>query len=151
MKIILTQDVPRVGVKGSIHDLAQAYAMNSFINKGLARLATPQDEKRLKEKEEKRKEEKEKSADKFIEVFLKLEKESKLNPLEIKKKTDDKGHFYAKFSNHDVVDVIFSKAKISINESQIITKVHDITTLGEHEVELSVNNKKYKILVKIVK
>lgn len=151
MKIILLKDVPRIGNKGTIHDFASIYAMNAFVNKGIARIATAQDEKLAKEKEEKRKSEKENISDKYRSTFLNLEKDSKENPIIIKKKVDDKGHFYAKFSKHELVDTLFSLLKISINENQIITDIHSVTTLGDHEVELSINNKKYIVRVNIVK
>ena len=150
MKIILLKDVPRVGVKGSIHDLAQAYAMNSFVSKGLAKIATVQDEKSLKLKEEKKKEDKAKEQDKYIEVFSSLEKSTRDKPIEIKKKIDSKGHFYAKVSAAELVEAIFKLIKVSINERQIVNDLLDMQSLGLHEVVLSVNNRKYKILVKIV-
>ena len=151
MKIILTQDVPRIGVKGVILDFASPYAMNSFVNKGLARLATANDEKRVMEKVEKRKEGKEQEKDKYIQVFSKLEKDTGVNPLVIKKKVDEKGHFYAKFSKHDVVEAVFAASKVSINESQIISEVQNITAISDQTIELNINNRKYKVLVKITK
>ena len=151
MKIILTQNVPRIGVKGQILDITQVYAMNAFVNKGLARLATVNDEKLIKNKEDKKREVKENESDKSSQIFSKLEKDSAENAFVIKKKIDAKGNFYAKLSKQDIENIIFEKAKISINESQIISDTQSIIKVGEHSIELKVNNKKYKILVKIVK
>ena len=151
MKIILTQNVPRIGVKGQILDVTQVYAMNAFVNKGLARLATANDEKLIKNKEDKKREVKENESDKSSQLFSKLEKDSAENAFTIKKKIDSKGNFYAKLSKQDIENVIFEKAKISINESQIVSDTHSITKVGDYNIDLKVNNKKYKILVKIVK
>ncbi|MDQ5957192.1 MAG: large subunit ribosomal protein [Patescibacteria group bacterium] len=150
MKIILTQDVPRIGVKGTLHDLSTSYAMNSFVNKGLARIATAKDEKQILDKEAKKKEEAAKKQDKYIEVFTKIEKESSTNPIILNKKVDEKGNFYAKISGQDILDVIFSVAKVSINESQIITDLHNIKTVGDYEIILNINNRKYKIHINVV-
>ena len=151
MKIILTQNVPRIGVKGQILDVTQVYAMNAFVNKGLARPATANDEKLILDKENKKREVKENESDKSSQLFSKLEKDSAESAFVIKKKIDAKGNFYAKLSKQDIENVIFEKAKISINESQIISDTQSITKVGECSIELKVNNKKYKILVKIVK
>ncbi len=151
MKIILLKDVPRIGVKGAILDLAPAYAMNSFVNKSLARLATNNDEKLLREKEDKKKEIKEGEKDKYIKIFSELERESVAKPFVIKKKVDNKNHFYAKFSKQDVLNIVFEKAKVSISESQIVSDLQNINQVGDYDIDLNVNNKKYKILVKIVK
>ena len=151
MKIILTQNVPRIGVKGQILDMTQVYAMNAFVNKGLARLATVNDEKLIKNKEDKKREVKENESDKSSQLFSKLEKDSAENAFVIKKKIDAKGNFYAKLSKQDIENVIFEKAIISINESQIFSDTQSIIKVGEYGIELKVNNKKYKILIKIVK
>lgn len=143
MKIILLQDIPRIGVKGDIKDLAPAYALNSFINKGLARIATIKDEQIKKQKEENRKNKKEEELDKSIVIFKRLEKEV----LIFKKKVDSKGHLYAKLSKQEIVDSIFAKEKISINDKQV--NMREINTLGTHNVEIVVGVKKYNLVVKI--
>lgn len=151
MKIILLKDIPRIGVKGAILDLATAYAMNSFVNKGLARMATNNDEKLAKEKVDKKKEVKDNEKDKSIQIFSKIEKDTNTAPLIIKKNIDDKGHFYAKLSKHDIVDAVFEVFKVSISESQISSDLSAIKSIGDYALELNASNKKYKILVKIIK
>ncbi len=151
MKIILLKDIPRIGQKGQILDLANAYAMNSFVNKGLAKIATDKDEKNFKERELKRQKEKLEQSDKFISIFTTLEKDSNNSPLKIIKKVDEKGHFYAKLSKGDICDAVYNKTNISIKEDQIKTDTHNIISLGVYEIEIIVNNRKYKVLVKIEK
>lgn len=41
MKVVLTQDVPKVGDLGTIQDVKDGYARNYLIPHGLARIATP--------------------------------------------------------------------------------------------------------------
>lgn len=145
MKIFLLADVPRIGSKGDIIDLTQVYAMNSFVSKGLARLATSNDEKVKLEKEKNKKESKAKEADKSIELMQRVEKQI----LQIKKKVDTKGHLYSKVDQDDIVDAIFKVEKVSISSKAII--MDKISSLGEFVVEANVNNKKYKIKIKVVK
>ncbi len=145
MKILLLQDVPRVGNKGQIIDVAQAYAMNSFVNKKLARIATLADEKNIKIKEEIIKERKEIEQDKFFKTFTMLEKEV----FTFVKKVDEKGHLYAKLSTLEMTDAIYEKGKLSISEKQII--MPEIHKLGDYEAIVTVNAKKYTLKIKVVK
>jgi large subunit ribosomal protein L9 len=145
MKILLLSDVPRVGNKGQIIDVAQAYAMNSFVNKKLARIATVADEKNIKIKEDIRKEKKEIEQDKFFKTFTTLEKDV----FTFVKKVDDKGHLYAKLSTLEMTDAIYEKGKLSISEKQI--SMPDIHELGDYEAVVTVNAKKYTLKIKVVK
>lgn len=144
MKILLLKDVPRVGNKGQIIEVADAYGLNAFVNKGLAKIATVGDAKVIAKKEEERKAKKENELDKNIEIFKRLEKAD----FTFIKKVDAKGHLYAKLSKLEIIDMIFEKENISIAEKQII--MPEISTLGVYEAEVTVNTKKYKLVVKVV-
>lgn len=146
MKILLLKDVPRVGSKGQIVDLAQAYAMNSFVNKGLARMATVADEKSIKIREEIKIEKKKEELDKYRKTFLEIAKES----INFKEKVDEKNHLYKKINKDNIVDYIYKKYKISINEKQIKTDVN-INQIGSYDIVINNNNIDYNVVVKIEK
>ncbi len=48
MKVILKQDLPKLGKKGEVKEVAEGYARNMLIPRGLAEEATPQRLKELK-------------------------------------------------------------------------------------------------------
>lgn len=57
MRVVLLQDVPRLGEAGEVKDVASGYARNFLLPRGLAELATPAVMKRveaIREAEEKR-------------------------------------------------------------------------------------------------
>jgi large subunit ribosomal protein L9 len=145
MKIFLLKDVPRVGSKGDILDVAQAYGMNSFVNKGLARIATANDEKVKSQKEEIRKQKKEMEMDQSVAIMRKLEN----LVLVIKKKVDNKSNLYSKVDEDDVVDAIYDAINVSISNKAIV--MQKIMTLGDYEVVATANGKKYKLQIKVVK
>ena len=52
MKVILTQDVPKVGDLGTIQDVRDGYARNYLIPQGMARIATPGMIRQVEERQE---------------------------------------------------------------------------------------------------
>jgi large subunit ribosomal protein L9 len=52
MKIVLTQDVPKVGDLGTIQDVRDGYARNYLIPNGMARIATPGMIRQVEERQE---------------------------------------------------------------------------------------------------
>ena len=52
MKVILTQDVPKVGDLGTIQDVKDGYARNYLIPHGMARIATPGMIRQVEERQE---------------------------------------------------------------------------------------------------
>ena len=49
MRVVLLQDVPRLGSVGEVRDVASGYARNFLLPKGLAEVATPAVMKRVEE------------------------------------------------------------------------------------------------------
>lgn len=52
MKVVLTQDVPKVGDLGTIQDVKDGFARNFLIPQGLARIATPGMIRQVEERQE---------------------------------------------------------------------------------------------------
>lgn len=52
MKVILLKDVPKIGKKNEIKDVADGFAQNALLPKKLAQIATPQAIKALQDKQE---------------------------------------------------------------------------------------------------
>ncbi|HBP01110.1 MAG: 50S ribosomal protein L9 [Candidatus Moranbacteria bacterium GW2011_GWE1_49_15] len=63
MKIILLQDVKKIGKKGEIKDVSDGYARNFLLAKGLAAAATPAAVEKAKQSEMKQKQELEQKRD----------------------------------------------------------------------------------------
>ncbi len=52
MKVIFLKDVPKIGKKNDVKDVADGFAQNALLPKGLAQIATPQALNALKTKQE---------------------------------------------------------------------------------------------------
>ena len=136
MKIILLKDVPKVGRKYDIKDVADGFALNSLIPRGLAEMATAQAVKKV---------EMQKSADateKKIqgELLAKSLETIKSLTLTLKGKANEKGHLFAGITKEMLVSEIQKVARLSIDPDSLVL-AKPIKEIGEHKVTIEVTNK----------
>lgn len=145
MKVILIQNVNKLGQKGDIKEVATGYARNFLIPQKLAIQATQlnldQSDKQAKEKQAKVR--KQKSNDQIL--F------DKLNgiKIEIIAKANEQGHLFAGIKEKDIAFEL-AKNKIDIIKDQIKIK-QPIKEIGEHEVGVEfkgIGSAKVKVIIK---
>ncbi|RQD76819.1 MAG: 50S ribosomal protein L9 [Halanaerobium sp. MSAO_Bac5] len=130
MKVVLTEDVKKLGSQGDVVDVADGYARNYLFPRGLAVEATKGKVKEIKEKEAKKariKREKKEEAKKLKE---KLEAEKFV----LKVKAGESGRLFGSVNTKDIAETAaekgydIDKRKIELSDS--------IKTLGMHKVEV---------------
>lgn len=147
MKVILLKDIPKVGKKYDIKNVAEGYALNLLIPKGLAQIATPQAEKNLLRDKALATTEKKVQG----ELLLKNLEVIKTLVLNIKEKANDKGHLFAGITKERLVKEILKTSRLNLDaESLVLEK--PIKEVGEHEVVVEVLGKsaKFKVSVEAV-
>ncbi len=132
MKIILLQDIAKIGRKFDMVNVADGYALNFLIPRGMAEMATPAKEKEI----EKRRAEEESKRLAYIEKLSKDINALKKKPLEIKAKANDKGVLFAGLEKTDLLAVLKEKTGIELSQSEIILD-EPIKNTGEHEVSIA--------------
>ena len=136
MKVILLKDVPKVGQKNDVKEVKDGFALNMLIPKKLAIEATKSSIKNLEQI-------KERSLESQKIVLGNLEKNiSEIKNIEIKVKANEKGHLFAGVGKEEI-------SKHSGIPLQNIILEHPIKELGEHQIEIVVGEKTYKINLKI--
>ncbi len=132
MKVVLKEDVKKLGSKGDVVDAADGYARNYLMPRGLAVEATPQKIKEMKEKEAKKnrlESEKREDAEK---LKSKLESEKFV----IKVKAGDSGRLFGSVNTKDIAGAAsekgydIDKRKIELDDS--------IKSLGMHTVPVKI-------------
>ena len=144
MKVILLKEVQKVGRKYDIKNVADGFALNMLIPRGLAMAATEQAVKKIELMK------KADTQDKKIqhELLLKNLEAVKNLKLNIKEKTNDKGHLFAGVGKEVLADEIFKSLKLSI-DPEIIKLEKPIKEVGEHKITLVAEGQSVQFTVNI--
>lgn len=133
MKVILNQDVKKLGIKGQVLEVSDGYGRNYLIPQGLAEEAT---KTRLKEIEEKSvKDEKRKNTEKDNAEALK----SKLHGqrVQIKVKTGSGDRLFGAVTAKEIAEILQQKYGIAIDKKKIETS-EPIKHLGNYTIKIKI-------------
>jgi len=136
MKVILLHDVPRVGQKYDVKDVANGYGRNYLLPRGLAEIATEKAITGVATLQAQHNEERKVRED------LLLKNLEDLNDVIIimQEKANDKGHLFAGVHREEIVPVIKEQTNLGVEADHIMLE-HPIKELGEHEIEVKVGEK----------
>src|SRR6056297_377445 len=132
MKVVLKEDVKKLGSKGDVVEAADGYARNYLMPRGLAVEATQQKVKEMKEKEAKKNRLENEKREDANKLKSKLESEK----FEIKVKAGEKGRLFGSVNTKDIAEAAsdkgydIDKRKIQLDDS--------IKSLGMHTVEVKI-------------
>ena len=141
MKIIMLQDVPKIGRKYEVKEINDGYARNFLIPKKLAEIATPSTIAELKKREEKIRLERSMKEEAVVKN-LSLVKDV---VLEIKAKVNEKGHLFQGIGKKEIAEAI-KKAKGAELIEEFIALDKSIKEVGEFDIPVKVILPSGKIL-----
>lgn len=144
MKIILLQDVPRVGYKYDVKDVANGLARNFLIPRGYAELATNLTLKKIESLKEKDKKSLEEKSQLLRAVIEKLSGQTVI----IKARVNEQGSLFASVTKKEIVSAIKKQFNIDTDEKQIILK-EPVKKIGEYEIGFGEKENNINIKIKI--
>lgn len=130
MKVILLQDVPKLGKKNEVREVSDGYARNFLFAKNLAKPATPEALKILAKQKQSEEREKSEELQKYKASVDKL----KSLVLGFKVKIGAKGRAFGSVTAAKIQEAL-GKQGIKVERSWIALK-ESIKTGGEHSVEV---------------
>lgn len=130
MKVILLQDVKKMGKKGDVIEASDGYARNYLFPRKLAEEATANALHVVNAKKEN--ERKKKLAE--LEAAQKLAAELKGKEVTINAKAGDNGRLFGAITNKDVAEAINSEFNLAIDKKKVV--VNTIKVAGTYEVEV---------------
>ena len=146
MEIILKEDVEKLGNKGEVVEVADGYARNYLLPKGLAVFATKENLNQLKQqlkKEERKEEERREEAQEIADKLSELE-------LEFAVKAGEEGRLFGSVTDKDIAESIEEEISVEIDKKDI--KMDDnIKELGAHKIEIDLyKDIKAELKVKVI-
>ncbi len=137
MKVILLTNVPKVGRKYEVKDVANGYASNYLIPNKLAELASGNKLKALETLKKQHQEEQKVQTDLLLKNFEALEKARAV----IKAKANEQGHLFQGVHEDEIVQALKESAHIDIDPKMIHLE-RPIKEVGEIEVPVLIGEQK---------
>ncbi len=141
MKVILLEDVKKVGKKGSIVDVSDGYGANFLIPKKLAVLATKTSLEIKKNQDDNRAKEEEIKKEKAIELKEKI----KDLVVEVKAGIGKEGKLFGAISSKEIVEEYKKQFDIELDKRKFIN-FNPISALGYVKVEIEL----YKDVIGVI-
>lgn len=144
MKVILTQDVPKLGKRFDIKEVSSGHALNLLIPQGKAITATPDAIKRVEV--EKQKAEGERKVQE--ELLAKNIKDLEAVTLTVVGKANAKGHLFAGLHNEEIAAELQKQTGLQVDPS-FIQLDQPVKEVGEHMIEVRAGEKtaKFKLVI----
>ncbi len=130
MKIILLQDVAKIGRRYEIVEVPDGYAMNQLIPKKMAEAATAANVKRV----EKMSKDKEDSVVADSEAFAAAVATINATPVTITLEANEQGHLFKAVSAEDVM--IAARGVGAVITEEMVSFDSPIKEVGQHEIAL---------------
>lgn len=144
MKVIFLKDVPRVGKRHEMKNIADGYVKNFLLPKGLVEIATDKATARLNLQKTTEEEEKK------IRENLLTKNVGELGGvvITIKEKANEKGHLFAGIKNTELTVALKKQTRIDL-DPEAISLTKPIREVGEFDVPVSIHGKKgsFKVVV----
>lgn len=118
MKVILLQDVKKLGQKGAVIDVADGYARNFLLPKGLAVEASKGKVKEIKEKKKMAEEKERKMKAEARELAEKMEGLT----ITIEAKVGDTGRLFGSVGSKDVAEALRKRYGFKVDKRKIVLK-----------------------------
>ncbi|WP_027364743.1 50S ribosomal protein L9 [Desulfotruncus alcoholivorax] len=134
MQVILLDDVKKLGKKGDIIKVAEGYARNFLIPRGLAVEATGGQLKNLEMQKRAMDEQKKKAEDKARELGAKIDGLKII----ISTRVGEAGKLFGAISNKDIADTLQKNYGLEVDKKKIILK-NTIKALGEYPVVIKLH------------
>jgi large subunit ribosomal protein L9 len=144
MKVILLEDVSKVGQRYEVVDVAPGYARNFLFAKGVAEAVTKSNAKRVADLGKKRDVEK-KRQDELLEKAFAGVSDAVVT---LSREASEEGSLYAGVTKEDVAEEL-GKMLGAPFAAQHIDMAKSIKTLGEHKITVDLGGKQAQFVVKV--
>ncbi len=134
MQVILLEDVRKLGKKGDVVKVAEGYARNYLIPKGLAVEASKGKMKELEQQKKIQAEQRKKAEEQAKNMARKIDG----TKLTLPARVGDAGKLFGAIGNKDIADALQEKHGLAVDKKKIILDA-PIKALGEYNVTIKLH------------
>jgi large subunit ribosomal protein L9 len=145
MKVILLQDVAKIGKRSDLVEVPDGYALNQLIPKHMAEAATKQNKKRIEKLQAAAESNKEADQARFAAAQTALTEKTIQVPAEV----NDKGHAFKAVSEQDIAEAA-QAAGVDVEAAMLVVGM-PIKEVGEHTIELVRGDNTASITIEVIK
>lgn len=144
MKVILLKNVPKIGQKYEVKEVSDGHASNFLIPRGLALVANQSTLKQVETLKSKDVMEKKVHED----LLLKNLEDLTGVAVHMSESANEQGHLFAGIHKEEIIPALKEQTRLEISPEYIVLE-KPIKTVGEHEITVSVQDKKttFKLIV----
>ncbi len=135
MKVILLQNVPKIGKKYEQKVVSDGYATNFLIPRGLAEIATESSVSRIML----RKSQSDTESKIHEDLLLKNLHDLEGVRVEMTESANDKGHLFAGIHAEEMIPAIKEQTRLEVLPEYIVLE-KPIKTVGEHQIPVTIQN-----------
>ena len=145
MRVILLKDVAKVGQKFDVKDVADGYAINFLIPRGLVEAATEANVRKVEGRKKKEDTQRKVQQDLILKNIADLGEVI----INIKAESNEKGHLFAGIHKEEISKVLKEQSRLDI-PPQFINLEKPIKEIGEHLIEVQFEDKKTEFKLNIL-
>lgn len=145
MKVILLQDVAKIGRRFDVVEVPSGYGMNKLIPQGMAKPATPENMKAINAQSAKTEADRAASDELFGAIVTSLKEVT----LEIAVEANEEGRMFQALKVDTIVVAVKEATQHDVSESQVVIKT-PIKEIGEHTIELTSGDISQSVTVNVV-
>lgn len=144
MKVILTQDVAKIGRRFDIVNVPDGYALNMLIPKGLARPGTPENIKSLEAQKSRVAHERQAEG----EVFNEAAKQAQAMTLKVMVSVNEQGHMFEALKPETVAE-FYQQNSVNLSPANLHFST-PIKEVGEHTITLQSGSEKVEAKIEVI-
>lgn len=145
MKVILLQDVAKIGKRFSVVEVPDGYALNQLIPKRMAEAASPANLKKIERRQAETVATKEAGLARFEAAKVGLTAQKIAIPVE----ANEQGHLFKAVHENDIAEAA-KVAGVDI-EASMVKIASPIKELGDHAIQLISDSKTADVTIEVIK
>ena len=145
MKVILLQDVAKIGKRSDLVEVPDGYALNQLIPKRMAEAATAQNKKRIEKLQADAAASKDADKARFETAKAALTEKTIQVPADV----NDQGHAFKAVSEQDIAEAA-QAAGVDVEAAMLVVGA-PIKDIGEHTVQLVRGDNKAEVTIVVIK